>query len=95
MEIVASFNGAIMVEFESIELQDLGIIQIASTKFCFGSTIFKLTISLFAGSKDTRDTVWSLYRSESHHVHSVHEALRRFFCLQGQVPFKVTLPKSN
>lgn len=88
-EIIPSYNRAIVVEFETRKLRDLGVHQISSTKFSFGSTIFKPKVIVFCDTEYTRNTMWCLSRPESAHSHSVHEALRRFFCLQGHVPFEV------
>ena len=91
LEVVSSYNRAIVVEFEKRELRDLGIQQIGSQKYNFGPTVLKPVVKAFKETESTRDTMWSLLRSKGYHSHSVHEALRRFFCLRGAVPSKVSI----
>ena len=95
LEIITTYNRAIIVEFEKQTLRDLGIKQITSWKFSYGPIVLKPVVEIFADLENTRDTTWSLSYSKRDYSYSVHEALRRFFCLQGHVSSRVSIYRSS
>ena len=91
LEVAPSYSRAVIIEFANRKLRDLGLKQIGSQKFNFGPTVLKPVTKIFEDTKDTCDTKWSLCRSETDQPHAVHEALRRFFCLNGAVSSEVSV----
>ncbi len=90
LRIIPSYDRAIVVEFESPQHRDFGMEQIRSQKYCFGGVkVVNLKVKLFEDDRTTCNTMWSVYRSKKDHSYSVHEALRRFFCMGGAVPSRV------
>ena len=89
LALLPSYNRAIVVEFESRELRALGCHQISSQKFGYGQSILKPNVEEFKDTANSRGTMYSFLRSKDDHPHSIHEALRRFFCLEGMVHSKV------
>ena len=86
---ITSYNRGIIVEFENGELCDQGLRQLSSQKFSYGTSILRPTVEKLRDTAASRDTVWSVQRSKDDHSHSVHEVLRRFFCMEGAVKAKV------
>ena len=88
MDLILSYSRAIILECGDKQQLSLGEDHIGSKKFSY-QKVLRPKVEVFADTPSTKNTKWSLVWSKHDQW---HEALRRFFCLQGPVPNGDMLP---
>ena len=91
LRVIAAYSRAVVVEFENRSQRDAAIHLFKNQKYSFGPRVLFPDIQPFEQNKTTEGTAWCVYRAQKYSNASVHEALRRFFCLEGLVRASVRI----